>query len=60
MVQHFADTSAILHQKHLLEQDIQIAISPITIQELEHIKNNENEILIKENQVLKELFSKAI
>ena len=43
MVLHFADTSAILHQKNLLEQDIPITISPITVQELEHIKNSETE-----------------
>lgn len=40
MIQHWADTSAILHQNL---GDTQIAISPLTLQELEHIKTNERE-----------------
>ncbi len=39
---HWADTSALLHQQ-ILNPDVTIAISPITLNELEHIKNNEKE-----------------
>lgn len=43
VIKHWADTSALLHQS-LLESNVGIAISTVTIQELEHIKNsNENE-----------------
>ena len=43
IINHWADTSALLHQS-LLESTVGIAISTVTIQELEHIKNsNENE-----------------
>ena len=41
MILHFADTSAILHQNYNLKKNT--AISPITIQELEHIKNSDKE-----------------
>ena len=41
-IKHWADTSALLHQP-LLDPQIKIAISSITLQELEHIKNNDNE-----------------
>lgn len=42
-IKHWADTSALLHQP-LLDTDIGIAISTLTVAELEHIKNsNENE-----------------
>lgn len=43
MVKHWADTSALLHQRGLLEPQVNIAISTITIQELEHIKSNEKD-----------------
>lgn len=42
-IKHFADTSALLHQKNLIESQAKILISPITLQELEGIKNNEKE-----------------
>ena len=42
-IRHWADTSALLHQKNLLNPVVKIAISSITLQELEHIKNNEKE-----------------
>ena len=42
-IKHWADTSALLHQS-LLNPDINIAISTITVSELEHIKSsNEND-----------------
>ena len=42
-IKHWADTSALLHQP-LLNTEIGIAISTLTVAELEHIKNsNENE-----------------
>lgn len=42
-IKHWADTSALLHQP-LLDTDIGIAISTLTVAELEHIKNsNEDE-----------------
>ena len=42
-IKHWADTSALLHQKGLLESKVKIAISSITLQELEHIKNSDKE-----------------
>ena len=42
MTKHWADTSALLHQQ-LLDPQVKIAISSITIQELEHIKNSDKE-----------------
>lgn len=42
-IKHWADTSAILHQKDLINAQNKIAISPLTLQELEHIKDNEKE-----------------
>ena len=43
MIKHFVDTSALLHQP-LLNTEVNIAVSTITVSELEHIKNsNENE-----------------
>ena len=47
MITHFADTSAILHQANLLKSEASIAISPITIMELEHIKEHETDNNIK-------------
>ena len=41
MILHFADTSAVLHQ--VFDPQVEIAISPLTIQELEHIKNSDFE-----------------
>lgn len=41
-IKHWADTSALLHQP-LLDTQVKIAISSITLQELEHIKNSDKE-----------------
>ena len=41
-IKHWADTSALLHQP-ILDSEVKIAISSITLQELEHIKDNEKE-----------------
>ena len=41
-IKHWADTSALLHQS-LTESQAKITISSITLQELEHIKNNDKE-----------------
>lgn len=42
-IKHWADTSALLHQKTLTNPQVKIAISSITLQELEHIKNSDKE-----------------
>ena len=42
MIERWCDTSALLHQEGLLEPKKELAISPITITELEHIKTSEN------------------
>ena len=39
MVTHFADTSAILHQDGLINPSVDFAISPLTVSELEKIKD---------------------
>lgn len=54
MIKHWADTSALLHQK--LEAD-NIAISPLTLSELEHIKTTEkNETLrYKAREIIREI-----
>ena len=41
-IKHWADTSALLHQP-LMDTQVKIAVSSITLQELEHIKNGEKE-----------------
>ena len=46
-INHWADTSALLHQSGLIDPKVNIAISTITIQELEHIKSNEKDDKIK-------------
>ena len=46
-IRHWADTSALLHQAGLIDPKVDIAISTITIQELEHIKNNDKDDKIK-------------
>ncbi len=44
-ISHWADTSALLHQNGLIDPQVQMAISSITLSELEHIKNsNEDQI----------------
>ena len=45
-INHWADTSALLHQP-LLDPTVDIAISTITVSELEHIKNSDREEGIK-------------
>ena len=47
MIKHFADTSALLHQSGLIEPDIDIAISPLTVSELEYIKEHEEDKRIR-------------
>lgn len=46
MIKHFADTSALLHQP-LLNPEINIAISAITVKELEHIKSHSEDESLK-------------
>lgn len=46
-IKHWADTSALLHQSGLINPQVDIAISTITVQELEHIKSNEKDDKIK-------------
>lgn len=46
-IHHWADTSALLHQNGLINPKVNIAISTITIQELEHIKSNDKDDKIK-------------
>ena len=41
-IRHWADTSALLHQP-ILDSQVKIAISSITLQELEHIKTSDKE-----------------
>ena len=41
MILHFADTSAVLHQ--VFEPQVEIAISPLTLYELERIKDSDKE-----------------
>ena len=43
MIKHFADTSALLHQAGLIDPDVDIAISPLTVAELEYIKEHEED-----------------
>lgn len=55
MIQHWADTSAILHGKM---GEAQITISPLTLQELEHIKTSEHEsqeIKYKAREAIREI-----
>ena len=47
MAIHFADTSALLHQEGLINPEIQIVISPLTVKELEYIKEHEENKNIK-------------
>lgn len=47
MIKRFADTSALLHQASLTAPKTDLAISALTIQELEHIKNNSNDDKLK-------------
>ena len=46
-IHHWADTSALLHQAGLTYPQVDIAISAITLQELEHIKEHEKDDKIK-------------
>ena len=43
----WADTSALLHQAGLINPEIEIGISTITVKELEHIKNSNEDAQIK-------------
>ena len=49
-IKHWADTSALLHQKSLTNPQVKIAISSITLQELEHIKNSDKESIYTKYQ----------
>ena len=42
MITRWCDTSALLHQPGLIEPQQELAISPLTITELEHIKSSSN------------------
>ncbi len=58
MIQHWADTSAILHQNL---GEAQVAISPLTLSELEHIKTNEHEsqeIKYKAREAIRQIIDK--
>ena len=46
-IKHWADTSALLHQNGLINPQVDMAISTITVKELEHIKSNEKDDKIK-------------
>ena len=52
MIEHWADTSAILHWNL---NESKVAISPLTLQELEHIKSND-----RESQEMKYLAREAV
>lgn len=54
MTLRFADTSALLHQRGLINPEVSIAISPLTVSELENIKEHE------ENKELKYLAREAV
>ena len=55
MIERWCDTSALLHQEGLLDPQKELAISPITLKELEHIKNND-----AENEKVKYLAREAV
>ena len=42
MIKRWCDTSALLHQTGLSDPQQELAVSPLTIQELEHIKTSDN------------------
>lgn len=42
MIERWCDTSALLHQPGLLNPQKELAISPLTVAELEHIKTSDN------------------
>lgn len=42
MIGKWCDTSALLHQPELLYSGKELAISPLTLAELEHIKTSDN------------------
>ena len=58
-IKHWADTSALLHQS-LTDSQVKIAISSITLQELEHIKNNDkesNQIKFKAREIVRQILT---
>ena len=58
-INHWADTSALLHQS-LIDPAIKIAISTLTLQELEHIKGNEkedNQIKFKAREAIRSIMA---
>ena len=42
MITRWCDTSALLHQPGLIDSEQELAISPLTLTELEHIKDSSN------------------
>ena len=59
-IKHWADTSALLHQSGLCDPQIKIAISSITLQELEHIKNSDKENIqtkFKAREIVREILT---
>ena len=61
-IKHWADTSALLHQP-LMDSTVKIAISSITLQELEHIKNSDNadeQTKYKARQVVREILTSGM
>ena len=58
-IRHWADTSALLHQP-LIDSQVKILISSITLQELEHIKTSEkenNQIKFKAREMVREILT---
>ena len=60
-IMHWADTSALLHQS-FNDPQVKIAISTITLQELEHIKNDKNEsdqIKFKAREIIRSILTSS-
>lgn len=58
-IKHWADTSALLHQS-LTDSQVKIAISSITLQELEYIKNSDkesNQIKFKAREIVRQILT---
>ena len=57
-IRHWADTSALLHQR-LTDAQVKIGISPLTLQELEGIKENEKDdkIKFKSREIVRRIIS---
>lgn len=60
MITRWCDTSALLHQPGLLEPQKELAISPLTIAELEHIKTSDsysNEIKFTAREAVRQIMT---